>query len=240
MSCHLHWSSCKEPPATNFCYERKTVPFFYANPKPLESFRWATAFCPSHGRLSGPPPHPGEEGLWGGRVPIGTGAGVPVPFLPQLSATGPAAGRGQARLSAQSERAGGRTLTRAGVGAGRGGARQGTLTQQQYILPRGELGARAGGDLAKDAGPSGEQRRTLRPGTGARGRDGPGLGALGRGLLRTQWPRHGIPRCPQGRECQWGPREGWGRYQRFCPSSSSPAAAPPLPDVSSLAKGPPV
>lgn len=140
----------------------------------------------------------------------------------------------------RTKRAGGRTLTRAGVGAGRGGARQGTLTQQQYILPRGELGARAGGDLAKDAGPSGEQRRTLRPGTGARGRDGPGLGALGRGLLRTQWPRHGIPRCPQGRECQWGPREGWGRYQRFCPSSSSPAAAPPLPDVSSLAKGPPV
>lgn len=51
---------------------------------------------------------------------------------------------------------------------------------------------------------------------------------------------HGIPRRPQGRECLRGPREGWGRYQRFCPSSSSPAAAPPLPDVSSLAKGPPV
>lgn len=130
--------------------------------------------CPSHARLSGPPPHPhpGEEGLWGGRVPAGTGAWVPVRLLPQLSATGPAAGRGQARLSAQSERAGGRTPTRARVGAGRGGARQRTLTQQQYVLPRWELGARAGGDLAEDAGPSREQRRTLRPGTAAPPREG--------------------------------------------------------------------
>lgn len=138
MSCHLHWSSCKEPPATNFCYERKTVPFFYANPKPLESFRWATAFCPSHGRLSGPPPHPGEEGLWGGRVPIGTGAGVPVPFLPQLSATGPAAGRGQARLSAQSERAGGPWP---GPGWGPGGAERGRghLPSSSTFFPAGSL-----------------------------------------------------------------------------------------------------
>ena len=37
-----------------------------------------------------------------------------------------------------------------------------------------------------------------------------------------------------------GTRERCDPYQRFCPSSSSPAAAPPLPDASSLAKGPPV
>lgn len=51
-------------------------------------------------------PHPAEEkGLWGGRVPAGPGAGISVPLLAQLTATGQKAGRGQGPQSAQSERA---------------------------------------------------------------------------------------------------------------------------------------
>jgi hypothetical protein len=44
--------------------------------------------------------------------------------------------------------------------AGPGGPHKGrgTLTQQQHVLPRRELGARARGDLAENAGPNGEQR----------------------------------------------------------------------------------
>lgn len=113
----------------------------------------------------------GRKGSGEGGSPQVPGPGSPFPFCPSCQRrSGGGAGPGPA---VRTKRAGGRTLTGTGVGAERGGARQGTLTQQQYVLPRGELGARAGGDLAEDAGPSGEQRRTLRRGTGAPPREGP-------------------------------------------------------------------
>lgn len=98
MACYLQQNSGGEPPATNFCYERKTVLIFEVNPKPRD-LSDGLSHCPSQGRLSGPPPHTPRrgEGFWGGRVPAGPGAGVPVSLLPQLSATGRAARRGGAR-----------------------------------------------------------------------------------------------------------------------------------------------
>lgn len=77
---------------------------------------------------------------------------------------------------------------------------------------------------------------SARLGGGCGGRGGLGPGAE---LRRARIPRR--PPAGPGASAQRGPREeGWGRYQRFCPSSSSPAAAPPLPEISSLAKEPPV
>lgn len=95
-----------------------------------------------------------------GRVPAGPRAGVRVLRLPQLSATGRRRGGAGPGSTVRTKRAGGRRADRTPAGRGgarRGGAGGGTLTQQQDVLPRGELGSRAGGDLAEDAGPNGEQ-----------------------------------------------------------------------------------
>ena len=43
MACYLQQNSGGEPPATNFCYERKTVLIFEVNPKPRDLLRWAIA-----------------------------------------------------------------------------------------------------------------------------------------------------------------------------------------------------
>lgn len=121
----------------------------------------------------------------------------------------------------------------------------GALTQQQYVLPRGELGARAGGDLAEDAGPGGEQ--TAHSGRGLAREERPRAQCAGAGAAEkaaawvgAELRRARDPGASAGPRVPAGTREGCGPYQRFCPSSSSPVAAPPFPDVSSLAKGPPV
>lgn len=90
-------------------------------------------------------PHPGEEK---GRE--GPSQEDPGCLVPQLSAAGREAGRGWAPLSAQREWASG------GVSL-QPRSRRKALTQQQHVLPGRELGARACGDLAEDAGPNREQ-----------------------------------------------------------------------------------
>lgn len=80
-------------------------------------------------------------------------AGRPgVPLAPQLSAAGREAGGGARppRLSAQREWASGWVTLHPRP-------QRGPLTQQQHVLPGRELGARARGHLAEDAGPNEEQ-----------------------------------------------------------------------------------
>lgn len=107
-----------------------------------------------------------ELGKGGSPQVPGQGSGVSAPpsCQPQV---GGGAGRGPGPQSAQSEPAAGGRTRPGGMGAGgagwsearrcRGTGGGGALTQQQDVLPRGELGSRAGGDLAEDAGPNGEQ-----------------------------------------------------------------------------------
>lgn len=125
--------------------------------------------------------------------------------------SGGAAGRGPARLSAQSQpERGGRTRTQAREDAAQGGA-GGALTQQQHILPRGEFGAGAGGDLTEDAGPGGEQGarsgrgpapeglpRPPRPDGGGRERGGLGRAPSPGGHATLDHPRAGVASGNQG------------------------------------------
>lgn len=241
----MQQNSGEEPPATNFCYERKTVLIFDVKPKP-RALSNGLSHCPSQRRVSGPPPHTprGGDRFWGGRVPEGPGAGVPVSLLPSCQRQ--VGRRGGARpgcphKASQSAAGGpgprpGRTPRRA--------EQVGALTQQQHVLPRGEFGARAGGDLTEDAGPGGNKAHAQ---AGAPRRRGcPGLHArTGAAENAAAWagrraPAGTRPWTIPGPALPAGTKEGCDPYQRFCPSSSSPAAAPPLPDASSLAKGPPV
>lgn len=211
MACYLQQNSGEEPPATNFCYERKTVLIFDVKPKP-RALSAGLSHCPSQGKLSGPPPHTqGRRRVLGRAGPCRSRGRGPSLSPPQLSATGRKVGRGPARLSAQSQpERGGQTRTQARR-TPRRAEQVGALTQQQHVLPRGEFGARAGGDLAEDAGPGGEQGsrsgrgpapeglpRPPRPDGGGRERGGLGRAPSPGGHATLDHPRAGVGGGDQG------------------------------------------
>lgn len=212
MACYLQQNSGEEPPATNFCYERKTVLIFDVKPKP-RALSDGLSHCPSQGRLSGPPPHTprGGDGFWGGRVPADLGAGVPVSLLPSCQRqVGRWGGAGPGCPHKASQSAAGRPGPRPGR-TPRRAEQVGALTQQQHVLPRGEFGARAGGDLTEDAGPGGEQGsrsgrgpapeglpRPPRPDGGGRERGGLGRAPSPGGHATLDHPRAGVAGGDQG------------------------------------------
>lgn len=245
MACYLQQNSGEEPPATNFCYERKTVLIFDVKPKP-RALSAGLSHCPSQGKLSGPPPHTprGGGGFWGGRVPAGLGAGVPVSLLPSCQRQ---VGRwGGARPGCPhkaSQSAAGRPGPRPG-GRRAGRSRWGHLPSSSTFFPAGSLERERVEtslrmqDLAgnKAHAQAGAPRRRGCPGLHAR----TGAAENAAAWAGRRAPAGTRPWTIPGPALPAGTREGCDPYQRFCPSSSSPAAAPPLPDASSLAKGPPV
>lgn len=151
------------------------------------------------------------------------------PLSPQLSAASWEAGRSGARLSAQRQWANG-----CDPAPGHSGDH---LPSSSTFFPVGSLerervetslrmqdltGSKAQAEAGPDRGrePRGPAPGRPRPAPSSRGAPG--------SQRRPPW-RGDNPR---------GTGEGCGPYQRFCPSSSSPAAGPPLPDASSLARGP--
>lgn len=138
MACYLQQNFGEEPPATNFCYERKTVLIFDVKPKP-RALSDGLSHCPSQGRLSGPPPHTqGRRRVLGRAGPCRPRGRGPSLSPPQLSATGRKVGRGRARLSAQSQpERGGQTRTQAREDAAQGGAGGGTYPAAARSSPRG-------------------------------------------------------------------------------------------------------
>ena len=166
------------------------------------------------GSCQGQPHTPrGGETFRGGRVPAGPGAGVPVLLLPQLSATGRAAGRGQPRLSAQSEpESGGRTQTQATLGGRAGRSRWGHLPSSSTFFPAGSLERErvetslrmqdlAGSKAHAQAGaPRGRNGTSLaRPGGGGRERDGLGRAPSSGGHATPGRPRPGGTGGDRGR-----------------------------------------
>lgn len=144
MACmRLRWS----PPATNLCYERKNCPRLSRQTlRPLEFPRVFCSSCVSQGEMTGSPHDPGRRK--DGRVQAGrTGVSLSPSCQPQAGRRGAA---GPAVRSAQREWASGWVSRHPRP-------RRRPLTQQQHVLPGRELGARARGDLAEDAGPNGEQ-----------------------------------------------------------------------------------
>lgn len=192
------------------------------------------------------PLHPVEEkGLWEGASLQVLRQRSRFPFSPSCQ---PQVGRRGGARARSPHKAVGRIWTPTWVGPGRTDRDMGHLPSSSTFFPEGNLERDRVETSLRMQDLTGS-KGTLRPGARSRSAGGmdPASARLGwdcrecSGLGRAPSSGgHGIPRRPQGQERQQEPREGWGRYQRFCPSSSSPAAMPPLPDVSSLVKGPPV
>lgn len=220
---HLRWSSLQEPSCYQ-CSFRKTVPIFLGRIPD----HWDSLGCYFHSvSPSGDDratPHPRVE-----KRPEGPGRKDRGPLVPQLSAASREAGRSPADCPHKGS-------GRADVTVHPSHSRD-HLPSSSTFFPVGSLerervetslrmqdltGSKAQAETGPDRGlePPGPAPVRPRPAPSSRGARG--------SQRRPPW-RGDNPR---------GTGEGCGPYQRFCPSSSSPAAGPPLPEASSLARGP--